>query len=62
MTERTILERLKEGRVVNIYRGGPSSGWKWGIDGWGSTTLTRAELIQLADEIRELAGEDFDHG
>lgn len=24
--------------------------------------LTREQLLQLADEIRDLAGEDFDHG
>ena len=58
MTERTILERLKEEQVIDIYE---QDGWWW-IDGNVSGSLTRAELLQLADEIRELAGEDFDHG
>ena len=58
MTERTILERLKDEPVVDIYE----QDGQWWIDGNVSGSLTRAELLQLADEIRELAGEDFDHG
>lgn len=57
MSERKILERLLEEKVVDIYE----QDGCWWIDGNMSGSLTRAELLQLADEIRQLAGEDVDH-
>ena len=62
MTERTILERLGDEDVVLINR---NPDWTFRLHHPGHFAyedLTRAELLQLADEIRELAGEDFDHG
>ena len=57
MTE-SILKRLKKHGVLYVEREGSS----FFTQGRLAIYLTRDELIQLADEIRELAGEDFDHG
>ena len=62
MTERPILERLKDEDVILINRNPDGTFRLHHPDFVAWEILTRAELLQLADELRELAGEDFDHG
>ena len=62
MTERTILELLKSECIFSIHVSGDGFIVREEFDRSQWERLTRAELLQLADEIRELAGEDFDHG
>lgn len=55
MTERTILERLNDGALFWVNRNSNGTFRLSDYEG-NREDLTRAELLQLADEIRALAG------
>jgi hypothetical protein len=61
MIERTILDRLSGECIFTVQRRGEHYVIRNRFDSSQFEVLTRAELIQLADELRELAGEEFDH-
>jgi hypothetical protein len=61
MGETPILDRLSGECIFTIQRRGEYYVIRNKFDGSQFEVLTSAELIQLADELRELAGEELDH-